>query len=608
MSERHCRADFSLPLLNGQFDATRLEQRKRVIGVADQWVQHRASFFSLQDAPLGNPINWNCDYSSGVISPMKYSGLINYRRVTETGDAKYIWELNRLQHLVMFALAWRWTGDEKYITEINRQTLSWQEQNPFMMGLNWKSPLEAGMRLISWAYVMFLCSGLEQNQEVYPANMDEIVYQHQYFIKKFYSKYSSANNHLIGEMVGLYVGSVFWPGYPESAEWRVFAKQKLIQELMSQVETDGVDRERATEYQVFVIELLLVAGALGQLVDDPFPQDYWDRLTRMIRYLSAISNRAGRLPMMGDGDSGQAVWLPETTSERAHHIIAMCQVPEKNRTDLDLKSTLLLWGQNRRKIPLGPVSQSQQSLEIFSEGGYYVLATDRDENEVVVVFDAGRLGFAPLNAHGHADALSFWLSYGGEEFLIDPGTYCYHSSTRWRSYFRGTAAHNTIRVDGADQSVPGGTFLWTHAANCRIEDVNNTDDFIEVAASHDGYCRLRDPVVHTRNLRLLKKPRSLVITDRVECQNAHDVELFLHFSETCQIRQTGLSSFEASSGDKHLHINLDPRLASQLYRGSEDPIFGWVSPVFGVKRPSYTLVARANLASSTQFVTEVSLG
>ena len=116
-----------------------------------------------------------------------------------------------------------------------------------------------------------------------------------------------------------------------------------------------------------------------------------------------------------------------------------------------------------------------QEVRAFPEGGYYVLAADRGgEDELVVVFDAGPLGLAPLYAHGHADALSFWLSYGGHEFLIDPGTYCYTNHTAWRAYFRGTAAHNTVRVDGEDQSVATGPFLWSHVAHCQVDHVTTT--------------------------------------------------------------------------------------------------------------------------------------
>ena len=61
------------------------------------------------------------------------------------------------------------------------------------------------------------------------------------------------------------------------------------------------------------------------------------------------------------------------------------------------------------------------------------------------------------------------LSAGGREMLIDPGTYAYHTQRPWRDYFKGASAHNTVRVDGLDQSVSGGNFLWTRHARARCE-------------------------------------------------------------------------------------------------------------------------------------------
>ena len=82
------------------------------------------------------------------------------------------------------------------------------------------------------------------------------------------------------------------------------------------------------------------------------------------------------------------------------------------------------------------------------------------KDEVIAVMDAGPLGYLSIAAHGHADCLAFTLAVAGRAILIDPGTYCYHSEPEWRDYFRGTAAHNTVRVDGCDQSEIGGAFMW----------------------------------------------------------------------------------------------------------------------------------------------------
>ena len=574
---------------------------------ADRWLSHRANFFSLHDIPLGDPIDWHRDYASGIRGPMRYSGFIDHRDSTVVGDVKYVWELNRLQHLVLLGLAFRQTEDVGYRDEIVRQTLSWISSNPFMNGVNWKSALEAALRLISWASVSCLVGN--QFPAIFHEQLRVSIYQHQYFIRKFFSKHSSANNHLIGEMAGLYVASIIWPLYRESKSWRAMARQTLIREMMRQVEPDGVGRELATEYQLFILEFLLMAAALGQVTGDPFPQAFWQRLNCMIRFLSAISDRNGNFPNFGDGDSGQVIALPRTPQARARSLVRLgtCyREPILDPVDLDARTRLLLWGQNAESFPLTPERGWNQGLQAFPHGGYYVLACGQDRGDtVMVVFDAGPLGLPPLYAHGHADALSFWLSYGGQEFLVDPGTFSYYGQELWREYFRSTAAHNTMRVDGQDQSIPSGHFQWSHVARSQVCHTQETDEWIEVEALHDGYRRLRDPVIHRRCLRLFKRSSHLLITDRLICTDSHDVEIYFHFHENCHVRQTGISSFTAEIENLHLRITLDAQLTPEVVRGSEQPILGWVSRKYGVKTPSMTIVGRARLARSKRFLTEI---
>src|SRR5690606_32758000 len=89
----------------------------------------------------------------------------------------------------------------------------------------------------------------------------------------------------------------------------------------------------------------------------------------------------------------------------------------------------------------------------FPAGGHYLLGSDFDTaREVRIAIDCAPLGYLSIAAHGHADALAFTLSVAGHELLIDPGTYAYHTQKTWRDYFRGTLAHNTVRIDGEDQS------------------------------------------------------------------------------------------------------------------------------------------------------------
>src|SRR5207244_4869584 len=82
-----------------------------------------------------------------------------YLDFQEVGDSKISWELNRHQHFVILAKAYRLTVDEKFVREIFAQWTHWHKQNPYPIGLNWASSLEVGFRSLSWVWTYFLLQG-----------------------------------------------------------------------------------------------------------------------------------------------------------------------------------------------------------------------------------------------------------------------------------------------------------------------------------------------------------------------------------------------------------------------------------------------------------------
>ena len=110
--------------------------------------------------------------------------------------------------------------------------------------------------------------------------------------------------------------------------------------------------------------------------------------------------------------------------------------------------------------------------QAFPEGGYFVLGCDFDTpSEIRLVADAGPLGYRSIAAHGHADALSFTLSVGGREFLIDPGTYAYHTQQAWRQLLprhrrAQHGAHRRPRPVGARRQLHVAAARRAPAAAC----------------------------------------------------------------------------------------------------------------------------------------------
>jgi Heparinase II/III-like protein len=327
-----------------------------------------------------------------------------------------------------------------------------------------------------------------------------------------------------------------------------------------------------------------------------------------------VMDAGGNVPMIGDADDGMVCRFSPKDVLPYKSLLALGAILFK-RGDFKLKAKTL---DDRARWLLGAAADAEferldaektrlPQRQAFPEGGYFVLGAEFDTpNEIRVVADAGPLGYRSIAAHGHADALSFTLSAGGREFLIDPGTYAYHTQERWRQYFRGTAAHNTLRVDGLDQSVSGGNFMWLRKARagCSLWLSSTHQDTFE--GWHDGYLRLEDPVKHRRLIQLHKTERRLVLEDTLEMEEEHDVELFFHCSEHARLDPVP-GGYLVSRDALSIRILLPQVEGANLtvQSGSLAPILGWVSRAFDRREPAPTIVWRARICGTSLLRTEI---
>ena len=131
--------------------------KERLPGEADQIIEraericeHRFDLLGYGDVDYGPEIDWHLDRVHGKRAPRKPWFKIRYLDFEEVGDSKVTWEINRHQHLVTLAKAFRLTGHAKYSTELFRQWKHWHRENPYPIGVNWSSSLEVAFRSLSW--------------------------------------------------------------------------------------------------------------------------------------------------------------------------------------------------------------------------------------------------------------------------------------------------------------------------------------------------------------------------------------------------------------------------------------------------------------------------
>jgi hypothetical protein len=603
---------------------------------ADRILDGMFDVFALRGAQLGFPPRWNVDPRTGIEAPLVFGKDLNYRDPALVGDIKYLWEPNRHLELVTLAQAWHLTREERYALGCRTLLDSWFSQCPYPRGVNWCVSLEHAVRLVNWSFAWFLLGGEAavifegEAGQAFRQRWLESIYQHCHFIPRHWSRHSSANNHLLGEATGLFVGALTWPLWRESAEWARQARAELEREALAQTFADGVNKEQAIWYHHAVADMMLVAGLVARANDCDFGKDYWGRLEVMLEFVASVMDVGGNVPLIGDADegvlvrfapeqggAGPGVCAPAADADVFRSLLATGAVlferpALKAKSGVfDDKSRWLLGDAGAAAYARIDASRAFPVRRAFPEGGYFILGEDFETpREVRLVADAGPLGYLAIAAHGHADALAFTLSVGGKPILVDPGTFSY-SSQPWRRYFRSTAAHNTVVVDDQDQSDYGGSFLWLEHANAVVETFRASGDEQTLTAHHDGYRRLSDPVRHRRTWRYTAGIASLAVTDELACSGAHSIAIYWHFAPECTVVVEGNSVIASRDGVRVIigcRDGSQAPLQTEIVRAREEELpLGWFSKGFDIKEPAPTAVFAGRIQGNAILRTSVTI-
>jgi len=584
---------------------------------ADRIVRHRLSFFDRDDCDLGHPIDWNRDHKSGKKSPMRFAPSIDYRDFKVTGDCKFVWEPNRHHQLVVLARAYRSSGDNRYARAIVDQLQSWLDQCPFGIGMNWRSPLELGIRLINWVWAIDLIHESRVIDGDLRLRLIQSVGLHLHEITRKYSRGSSVNNHTIGEAAGVFIAASYFWRLPDALRWQHQSCEILCRTIMQQTYPDGGTREQALGYHLFVLQFYLLVGIVARHIAVELPRYFWTRLETMLEFAGVLSEGGDRLPMFGDCDDGYVLDLGGPRGE-VRSLLAVGAVLF-DRSDFKTwakqysqPARWLLGCEGRKRFDaLDSLGVSTQIVSrSLPESGYFLIQCgNRDSDDrISVVFDCGELGLEPLAGHGHADALSFTLRAFGKDVLVDPGTYDYFSYPEWRSYFRSTRAHNTVVIDGQNQSVMLGPFLWGRRADSEL--IRWQPDAMGgiIVARHNGYARLDDPVVHCRTLQLDGRTRKITVRDEILCRDSHQVTIYFHLAEDCRIMGGVDNRYRIDAGPGPVLLSFDPRLTIRLLSAGENPIGGWVSRGYHRKSPATTFAASGSFTGSITLICEIQVG
>lgn len=605
---------FASPLPDAAGLAVPADAARAVIAAAEQVLAGTWPVLGVRRTDSADP-DWFFDPMTGRHAPREQLAFrVHHRDEAETGNIKQIWEMSRHHHVTVLATAWWLTADERYAEAAAAQLRSWWSANPFLSGVHWTSGIEVGVRLVAWVWTRRLLADWPKVGDLFEHNDDAVrqIGWHQEFLAAFPSRGSSANNHVLAEAAGGLAAACAFPWYARSAEWRRSAAALLERELAANTHPDGVNREQASDYHRFVLELGLVAAVEADASGTGLSEATWAHLARMLDAAAALVDITGRPPRQGDGDEGRALLVDD---------------PERDPWAAAVSSGAALIGpadwwpavadgvQARLLGALGRTRRLPRPAERpgrFPGAGLVLLRSwPEDGPEIWCRCDGGPHGFGSIAAHAHADALSLEVRHDGVDILADPGTYCYHGEAVWRSWFRSTAAHNTIEIGGASQSVSGGPFLWNTQATTTTLSADIGEQPVQSwTAEHDGYRRRRPPVTHRRAVTLDSPARRLQVVDTLTItepvaavlrwQLGPDVQMMLDAGSAALTWPVGGERRRAT-------LTLPRELSWSWHRGDADPIEGWYSPRFGLRIPATALVGRGTLAATTHLATTLEL-
>jgi len=501
--------------------------------------------------------------------PRLAGGGLNWAHNGPLGDREWGWLLNRHSIFSTLLRAWRTGGDPKYARRFDALIRDWVAGCPYSGhrtgSAQWRS-LETGLRMRgSWPAVFYGFQGAEEFSPAGRILMLSSIPDHADTCMRLHG----GGNHFLMEMMGLASAATYWPEFAESKSWFDFALAGIAPEVQRQVYPDGVQDEMSACYHHVATHNLQDMADLAGRAGREMPAGYVEGLERLWDFVAYSQRPDGAGPLSADSD-------------RVSFRGALQKAAGKyGRPDWAFLASLGEQGQQPEGLP----------SRVWPDSGQVVMRSGWGREAHWGYFDAGPHG----GWHGHYDNLHLSIAAGGRDLLVDSGRYCYKSD-RWRDYFKGSAAHNVVLVDGLGQNDSGrGSVLTRHHRVHPAFDYARGD-------FEGGF----DAMAATRHSRAVVYLRGLfwLVFDRVSSNWPRRLEALWHFHPECTVETAGLQTCSTDAGAANLLLAPagGPDWKLELVRGREEPgIQGWYSSTYNVKEPNTTAVYSAEADAEATF-------
>ena len=472
-------------------------------------------------------------------------------------DQEWLILLHKFYYAVGLGMAFTDTQDRRYLEKWVGLTDSWINLVP----LNFLPSDVAGRRIQNWifSHYFFVTQGKAEDldPEFYMKFLSSLSQQVSYLCRNL----TPARNHRTLELCSIFLAGVVFPELREASDWLQLAKTELVKNIQSDILPDGVHCELSTDYHHLVLKNYLWVRRLALLNKIKFPAVFDEQIKKALEFALYAHKPDGLIPSLSDGDS-------------------------RGFLDLLEQGYQLYGNQELRYAALQGMGGTppQERSKGFPDSGYYILRSgwgnglEPYEDESYLIFDCGPLG---AGNHGHLDLLSFEMAAYGKSLIIDPGRYTYDESGQinWRVRFRETAAHNTVLVDGKNQ-----TRYVFDKTRFKIKGPQ-PDHKLQTFITQNGFdflhgiaCSHEYPAIHERKI-FFVSPDYWIISDLLLAEEAHTYDLLFHLSDEAW-GKTSIVTIENSLLIHAPHIILAQPSDTNIHPTIEE---GAISRTYGTK-------------------------
>ena len=298
-----------------------------------------------QNSQNYSKIAWNRDIQSGYVWENANTDCFNYMSYPEGTDVKRVWELARLQHLLRMALyaVYHVEVAEKILEEYKNQVCDFMTSNPIGVGIHWTCSMEVGIRAINLILSYDVLRQVDEKNILdlsFCQNLDSYILNHGTYIcenLELVRRSPVGHNHYYANLLGL----LYISAYYDKKSWWNYAKEEFLKETAGQFSEDGSDFEGSTAYHALCTEMLILGTAILGRVEGNISEEHKKIVEKSVRYLYDLSGKSGRIPQIGDNDSGQVIKITPVINYTVCSEKLEKELKDFEQADMSLREDLL---------------------------------------------------------------------------------------------------------------------------------------------------------------------------------------------------------------------------------------------------------------------------